>query len=193
MTQHDPALTPPTRLGLVHRVLGTSRFLIILAVLGTFLSAATLMVFGILRSVDIVFKLLADRKVSEEAGKGLIVDAVSVIDIFLLGTVLYIISAGLYQLFVDDRLALPRWLHIGTLDDLKAKLTGVIVVGMLVTYLGSITEWKSGDTSILALGLGIAGVIVAIGVYYKLTGTGAASEGYRSRPERADRPDERDR
>jgi uncharacterized membrane protein YqhA len=193
VTQHDPALTPPARLGLVHRVLGTSRFLIILAVLGTFLSAATLMVFGILRSIDIVFELLRTPDVSEDGGKHLIVNAVAVIDIFLLGTVLYIISAGLYQLFVDDRLSLPRWLHIGTLDDLKAKLTGVIVVGMLVTYLGSITEWTTGDTSILALGAGIAAVIIAIGVYYKLTGTGAASEGYRSRPERADRPDDVDR
>lgn len=194
MTQHDPALTPPTRLGLVHRVLGTSRFLIILAVLGTFLSAATLMVFGILRSVDIIFELLQTQQVvSEDGGKHLIVNAVAVIDIFLLGTVLYIISAGLYQLFVDDRLSLPRWLHIGTLDDLKAKLTGVIVVGMLVTYLGSITEWKTGDTSILALGAGIAAVIIAIGVYYKLTGTGAASQAYQSRPERTDRPGEHDR
>lgn len=193
MTQHDPALTPPTRAGLIHRMLGTSRFLIILAVMGTFLSAATLMVFGILRSLDIVAELLAEKDVSETGGKHLIVDAVSVIDIFLLGTVLYIISAGLYQLFVDDRLSLPRWLHIGTLDDLKAKLTGVIVVGMLVTYLGSITEWKSGDLSIAALGLGIAGVIIAIGVYYKLTGTGAASQGYQSRPERRDPAPDDDR
>lgn len=188
-TPHDPALTEPASVGAVHRLLGTSRFLIILAVLGTFLSAATLMVFGVLRAVDIVFELIGQRSVSESAGKGLIVDAVSVIDIFLLGTVLYIISAGLYQLFVDDRLALPRWLHIGTLDDLKAKLTGVIVVGMLVTYLGSITEWETGDTGILALGAGIAAVILAMGLYYRLTGTGAASPGYQDRGERSVGPD----
>lgn len=188
MSQHDPALTPPARASLVHRVLGTSRFLIILAVLGTFLSAATLMVFGILRSIDIVFDLLTTRKVDEGAGKGLIVDAVSVIDIFLLGTVMYIISAGLYQLFVDDRLTLPRWLHIGTLDDLKAKLTGVIVVGMLVAFLGYVIEWDDHSTEIAAVGLAIAAVIAAVGLYYRLTGTGAASASYQQRPERQEPP-----
>ncbi len=190
MTKHDPALTEPSRAGIVHQVLGTSRFLIILAVLGTFLSAATLMVFGILRSIDVVLELIHSQDVSATGGKHLIANAVSVIDIFLIGTVLYIISAGLYQLFVDDRLALPRWLHIGTLDDLKAKLTGVIVVGMLVTYLGYVTEWDGDVAGILALGAGIAAVIIAVGLYYKLTGTGAAAASYRTRPERSDPADE---
>lgn len=192
MTKHDPALTEPTRAGLVRQVLGTSRFLIILAVLGTFLSSATLMVFGILRSIDVVFELIRNQDVSATGGKHLIVNAVSVIDIFLIGTVLYIISAGLYQLFVDDRLPLPRWLHIGTLDDLKAKLTGVIVVGLLVTYLGYVTEPGEEWTGILALGAGIAAVIIAVGVYYKLTGTGAVAPAYRERPERQVPSDEAD-
>jgi uncharacterized membrane protein YqhA len=132
--------------------------------------------------------MIARHDVSETGAKQLIVDAVSVIDIFLLGTVLYIISAGLYQLFVDDRLTLPRWLHIGTLDDLKAKLTGVIVVGMLVAFLGYVIEWDDHSTEIVAVGIAIAAVIAAVGAYYKLTGTGAVSDSYRQRSKRIERP-----
>ena len=171
---------------MVPRLLGTSRFLIVLAVLGTFVSAATLMVFGLLRTLDIVAELVTHHDISEAGGKQIIVEAVSVIDIFLLGTVLYIISAGLYQLFVDDRLKLPRWLHIDTLDDLKAKLTGVIVVGLLVAFLGYVIEWDEGTTEIIAVGGAIAAVILAVGAYYRLTATGARAPDYHPGPPRQD-------
>lgn len=193
MADHDPVLREPTQHGYVRRLLGTSRLLIALAVLGTFVASATLMVFGLLRTLDIVFRLLGDPgeepRFSEASGKHLIVEAVSVIDIFLLGTVLYIISAGLYQLFVDDRLPLPRWLHIDTLDDLKAKLTGVIVVGLLVSFLGYVTEWD-GTVEIIAVGVAIGAVIFAVGAYYRLTATGAAAPAYQQRVERQGPPDE---
>ena len=50
------------------------------------------------------------------------------IDLFLLDTVFFIISLGLYELFIGDTLEWPHWLVIHTLDDLKNKLIGVIVV-----------------------------------------------------------------
>jgi len=182
----DRSEAPPPE-GVVRRILGTSRYLIVLAVLGSFISSAMLMVFGVLRAMRMVWDLVQSPNLTDEGGKALLVEAVSLIDIFLLGTVLYIISAGLYQLFVDDALPLPRWLHIGTLDDLKAKLTGVIVVGLLVAFLGFVVQWKQ-TMEIAAVGLGIAAVILAVGAYYRLTATGAQSPGYPTRG----RPDPRD-
>jgi uncharacterized membrane protein YqhA len=179
----------PAQHGPVRRILGTSRYLIVLAVLGTFISSAMLMVFGVLRALRMVLDLVQHPDLTDAGGKSLLVEAVSLIDIFLLGTVLYIISAGLYQLFVDDALPLPRWLHIGTLDDLKAKLTGVIVVGLLVAFLGFVVQWK-GTMEIVAVGVAIGAVILAVGAYYRLTATGAQSPRYptKARPTSGDEP-----
>ncbi len=95
------------------------------------------------------------------AAKSLIADTVAIIDIFLIGTVLFVISAGLYQLFVHHDISLPGWLRIESLDDLKDNLTEVIVVAILVAFLGQAVEWTS-DVNILAFGVAVAAVIVAV-------------------------------
>ena len=146
---------------MIRDILGTSRFLIILAVLGTFASSATLQVFGLLRVIAVVLDLVRARDLSSAAAKSLIADTVSIIDIFLIGTVLFVISAGLYQLFVHKEIALPGWLRIESLDDLKDNLTEVIIVAILVAFLGQAVEW-TGDISILAFGLAVGAVIIAV-------------------------------
>lgn len=148
---------------MIRNVLGTSRFLILLAVLGTFVASATLQVFGLLRVIAVIVDLLRAGDVSAAASKGLIADTVAIIDIFLIGTVLFVISAGLYQLFVQSDLPLPGWLKIELLDDLKDNLTEVIIVALLVAFLGQAVEW-TGDIAIIGLGLGVSTVIVAVAV-----------------------------
>ena len=128
---------------MIRDILGTSRFLIILAVLGTFAASATLQVFGLLRVFAVIAELIRVGDVSSAAAKSLIADTVAIIDIFLIGTVLFVISAGLYQLFVQRDVALPGWLRIESLDDLKDNLTEVIVVAILVAFLGQAVEWTS--------------------------------------------------
>jgi len=145
----------------IRDILGTSRFLIILAVLGTFAASATLQVFGLLRVIAVIVDLIRAGVVTSAAAKSLIADTVAIIDIFLIGTVLFVISAGLYQLFVQRDVALPGWLRIESLDDLKDNLTEVIVVTILVAFLGQAVEW-TGDIAILAFGLAAAAVIVAV-------------------------------
>ena len=108
-------------------------------------------------------ELIRVGEVSSAASKSLIADTVSIIDIFLIGTVLFVISAGLYQLFVHRDVPLPGWLKIESLDDLKNNLTEVIIVALLVAFLGQAVEW-TGDVAILGLGLAIAAVVVAVAV-----------------------------
>ena len=146
---------------MIRDILGTSRFLIILAVLGTFAASATLQVFGLLRVVAVILELMRAGDVSSAAAKSLIADTVAIIDIFLIGTVLFVISAGLYQLFVHHDISLPGWLRIESLDDLKDNLTEVIVVAILVAFLGQAVEWTS-DVNILAFGVAVAAVILAV-------------------------------
>jgi uncharacterized membrane protein YqhA len=91
------------------------------------------------------------------------VASVEMIDLFLLGIVFYIVSLGLYSVFIDDKLVLPRWLKITNLDDLKGKLLGIVVVLLAVTFLGSVVDWSIGDFSILALGIAVGLVLFALG------------------------------
>ncbi|MFN5933654.1 MAG: YqhA family protein, partial [Roseiflexaceae bacterium] len=58
-------------------------------------------------------------------------------------------------------LELPAWLNISSLDDLKNKLTSVIVVVLGVVFLGKIVSWD-GSSDILNIGASIALVIAAL-------------------------------
>jgi uncharacterized membrane protein YqhA len=51
---------------------------------------------------------------------------------------------------------------ITSLDDLKGKLIGVVIVLLAVTFLGEVVSWDGGIT-ILALGLSIGLVLAALG------------------------------
>src|SRR2546430_666113 len=102
------------------------------------------------------------------------------IDLFLLGTVLYIVALGLYELFIDDRLPMPAWLLIQDLDDLKNKLIGVVIVLLGVTFLGKVVTWD-GDRNILFFGGASALVIIALGGFTAISARvahgGAAAPG----------------
>jgi uncharacterized membrane protein YqhA len=147
---------------MIRQILGTSRFLVIIAVLGTFIASATLQAFGLLRVGAVIVGLVQAGEVTSAASKSLIADTVGIIDIFLIGTVMFVISAGLYQLFVSPNVSLPGWLKIESLDDLKDNLTEMIIVALLVAFLSPAIEWAGGDPTIVGLGIAIAAVILAV-------------------------------
>lgn len=147
---------------MVRRALSGSRYLIVLAVVGTLISSLTLLVYGALTAVDIVIDTIRHHSISPEGAKELSIEFIELVDLFLLGTVLYIIAIGLYELFIDDSLETPDWLHIENLDDLKDKLVAVIIVLLGVTFLGSAVSWKGGR-DILYYGLAISAVLIPLG------------------------------
>ncbi len=148
---------------MVRRILASSRYFIAVAALGSFLSAATLLIYGALAVINVVWETIRHGDVTVDGGKHLAVQFIQLTDVFLLGTVLYIVALGLYDLFVDPGLPVPPWLHIRSLDDLKSKLVQVIVVLLGVTFLGAAVEWDGGG-EILELGAAVAVVIVALGL-----------------------------
>lgn len=162
-----------------------SRFVVGLAVVATFIGSAILLIMATLTVIRLGVRevvefdlgtlggLSADAEV-QAARRGTAgslssnhidrigVELIQITDIILLGTVLYIVSLGLYQLFIDHRLPLPRWLIVDDLNDLKRLLIGVTVVLLGVTFLGEVVEWD-GETNILPLGAAVALVIAALG------------------------------
>jgi uncharacterized membrane protein YqhA len=142
--------------------LENSRLVILLGIVGTFLASLTLFVFGLGGILVAVWdRLSASSPFGYDNLKELSIVLIQAIDIFLLATVLYIIALGLYELFIDESLDLPNWLEVRTLDDLKGRLLGVIVVILPVTFLGKLVEWRKGQ-DILWLGLAVGSVMLSI-------------------------------
>ncbi len=102
-----------------------------------------------------------DPSFTSSGTKELSIQVIEMVDAILLGTVVYIVALGLYELFIDSETPVPDRLDIDTLDDLKSKLVGVVVVLLGVTFLRFATAWDGGR-SILYLGAGIALVIASL-------------------------------
>jgi uncharacterized membrane protein YqhA len=165
---------------------GASRFIVSLAVVATFICSAVLIVMATLTSVRLAIReivqfdfgeLTADQNSTGREGGSLTshhidrvgVEIIKITDIVLLGTVLFIVSLGVYQLFIDDRVQLPRWLVVEELNDLKRLLIGVTVVLLGVTFLGNVVEWD-GEGDILQLGAAVALVIAALALILRVHG-----------------------
>jgi uncharacterized membrane protein YqhA len=143
-----------------HKILTSSRFIVIIAVIGSFLASIASLLSGGVRTIQVILKLF-EKLDSPSAVKGIAYAFVEVVDLFLIGTIFYIIALGLYELFVDDRLELPAWLVIRSLDDLKAKLINGIIVIMGVYFLGALVNWD-GQSDLLRLSISVAVMIAAL-------------------------------
>jgi uncharacterized membrane protein YqhA len=145
---------------MIRRIVAGSRYLIVVAVAGIFIAAIALLLYGALQT----YALLADAfgsSISSKGAKALVLAAIELVDLFLLATVMYVIAAGLYELFIDDTLPLPSWLEIHNLDDLKSKLIGVVVVVLGVLFLGQVIAWD-GQRDLLSYGAAIALIVAAL-------------------------------
>lgn len=152
----------------MQRLLGLTRFVVLLGVLGSLAASAMLFLIATLRAVGNLAQIssyLADAS----SVKRLAVDVIFLADYFLIATALYIVSVGLYELFIGELKLPPRlhWLKISTLDELKDRLTGVVVTVLAVTFLGAASTWGGND--ILSFGLALAAMIVALGAFGWLT------------------------
>lgn len=145
----------------MNRFLSITRFIILLAVIGALIASVTVIVYGFVEVVQLVVTTIEAGTVSRSGAKALALELIEVVDLFLLGTVFLIIGVGLYELFIDDNVRLPGWLEIRTLDDLKNKLIGVVIVVLGVLFLGQVVSWD-GERDLLGYGAAVALVIAAL-------------------------------
>ena len=157
----------------LRNIFAASRFVIGLAVIGSFVGSAILLVIATITLFRIAWNEIVNFELDNLGGRHshidrLAVELIEITDVILLGTVLYIVALGLYQLFIDQNLTLPSWLKVNDLTDLKRDLIGVVVVLLGVSFLGEVVNWE-GENDILPLGAGIALVIAALGFILWLT------------------------
>lgn len=146
---------------MLRTLLASSRYLIIVAVLGSFLASATVLIYGGIEVVELIVQTVRSGDVSSKGAKALTLAFIEVVDVFLLGTIFYIVALGLYELFVEEGVGLPPWLVIRDLDDLKSKLISVVIVVLGVLFLGQVVTWD-GERDLLGYGVAIAVVIATL-------------------------------
>jgi uncharacterized membrane protein YqhA len=147
----------------MRKTLESVRYMVIIAVVGLLVGALLTFAWGAYSVFDYA-KALLDG--DEATG---LVDALKMIDTFLLATVILVFAVGLWELFVGD-LDLPDWLEVTSLDDLKGKLGDVIVLVVAIKSLEKLTTVKSPEDALLyaaAGGLIVVGLLLSSAV--KLT------------------------
>lgn len=140
------------------QLLSQSRYIVLIAVVSSAIAALAAFIWGAYKTV-VAITHIASSFGSEAHGLG--VELISVMDMFLIATALYIFAVGLYELFIA-KLDVPEWLIIHNLHDLKAKLSGVIILVMAVTFLEHLVLWKDAQSTLMfgaAIGVVTAALI----------------------------------
>lgn len=141
----------------------SSRWLFLLTVLGSALISVALFIYGFVLAIAIIVKSFSTIDFNLESMKTMMAASIEIIDLFLVATVFYIVALGFYELFIA-KAPLPGWLKICSLDDLKTKLLGLVIIALSVLILGEALTWD-GHADILAFGLATSAGIAAISFY----------------------------
>ncbi|MGC8467918.1 MAG: YqhA family protein [Acidithiobacillus sp.] len=170
--------------------LWNSRFVVLFAVI-----ASLLVAFGVfyMTSVD-AWTLLqhiahyGDSALSAEQRSDLhaeiVAHAVSIVDGYLLATILLIFSLGLYELFISKidiagESKGSRVLFISSLDELKDRLAKVILMILVVSFFErSLAMHARSFVDLLYLAIGIALVALALYLSHRASGTTHGSDGH---------------
>lgn len=142
------------------RLFASSRFFVGIAIIGAFIGGVIILLYATLMVLQVGWSALTSGERSVEGLEVLSVQFVELLDVFLLGIVLYLIAVGFYQLFINPNLPVPQWLRVNDLDELKVKLIAVIIVMLAVNFLGVIELDETA--TILEAGGAVALVIVAL-------------------------------
>ena len=138
------------------RFLESSRFLVLIGVIFLMLAALAAFVWDAIKTVKLLGVIVYTAGQSPEIAIALI----QLVDAFLIATALLIVSTSLYELIVGD-LNLPDSLVARDFNQLKAKLSNVVILVMAVTFLEHLVDWKNGLET-LYFGIAVALVSAAL-------------------------------
>jgi len=152
------------------RMLALSRLLVLVPVIFLLLDAAASFVYG----ADILIRTLTEV-ISEPVHVGARLGRFLVVmDTFLVGVTLMILSFGFYELFVitrepeSQKYWLPAWLKMHDIEDLKARVVSMLILVAAITFVDRLVESRNAN-EILFLGGGIALVILGLTAFLWFT------------------------
>lgn len=114
-------------------------------------------------SIEMVITVI-DTILNDYGLKQTIVAVLTAVDAILLGTVLLVIGYGLYELFIDSNLDVPKWLRVDDLEDLKSKLIGVVVAILAVVFVGVFVDSNRAD-DVMSYGVGAGAIVVGLAIF----------------------------
>ena len=123
------------------RVIVSSRYFAILAVFGSMAAAVLMFLLG-LHNIYEAFREVIETggEGSAPFGTGAVIRIIEGLDRFLIAIVLIYFSYGVYSLFIhpeesEEDLALPIWLRVRQIGQLKQVVAEVIIVILFVLFL----------------------------------------------------------
>lgn len=149
------------------RFLVSSRYMLLIPVIGSWIAALVALIFGTYEIGQTVFSMLSGIMGGEKGLKLLLINLIEGVDIYLLGTAFFLIATGMYELIINNDPSTPSWLQVRSLDDLKDKLLNVAVVVLAVQFLAQVLAWD-GQRNLLPYGVATGVVILSLALFLGL-------------------------
>ena len=148
----------------VVRFIAEMRYFVLIPVIGLAITAGILFIRGGIDLLDFLWEMLTGMG-ETDTNSFIIIELVEIVHLFLVGTVLFITSFGLYQLFIQP-LPLPAWLEINDIEELEMNLVGLTAVVLAVNFLSVVLEQQ--DENLALYGIGYALPIAALAYFIKV-------------------------
>ncbi|UIP28757.1 YqhA family protein [Photobacterium sp. TLY01] len=153
------------------KLLWSSRFLVLIAVVSSLLGSLVLFLVGTLDILEVTkkaFYYYLGRN-GHDIHEFIITDIIIAIDIYLVAVVLLIFGVGSYRLFispidelVDSNLAHP--FNIQTFDELKDKIVRVVILAVIIEFFRAVVDIRF-STPLDAIYLALSVLALAVSVY----------------------------
>lgn len=148
-------------------ILWNSRYVLLVAVLCCVLTSASLIALGFIEMMHLIKGVFSYIFVDtvEVYRDSLVLLVIEILDTFLLASVLFIFSFGLYELFIssieNSKNHASRAFKISSIDELKTKLGNVIVMILVIKVFSYLVEIKPGNITELFY---MAGIVLLVAV-----------------------------
>jgi uncharacterized protein (TIGR00645 family) len=145
-------------------ILEKSRYLVLIGIIPMLIASVAAFAWGLMQTVQVV--VLGFTSLGMD--KALVLGFLLIVDIFLIATTLLIFTISLYELFIGE-IDAPDWMIAHSLNDLKIKLSSMMVLVMAIKFLEMFMKGGNAQDLLwtgLAISL-VSGVLIAFGYYGK--------------------------
>lgn len=136
-----------------------SRYIAYIGVLVLFVCSLTAYILSVYKTVKTISAIVAGEVKDDLA----LIALFDCLDVVLVATALLVLSVSLYELFIGE-LEVPDWMLVRNLDELKSKLSFVVIPVMSVKFLQKLLRGENA-LEILYYGAGIALIIGALAYF----------------------------
>ena len=142
-----------------------SRWALLAGILSLIAGSVTLLGFGAVETARHIVRIVGPGA-ENLSNREMFLASIKLIDLVLLATILQVVAVGIYSLFIDHDIPVPRWLQATSIDGLKNLLAGIVVVMLGVLFLEQVIT-LGGDSDLLPMGIGIGAIIVALSYFIR--------------------------